>query len=443
MVLSFVKEAIQTAVSSDTERIKFAKDDGTDLIVDLHIHSRFSRATSKNITIPLLVKYARMKGINLLGTGDISHEKWLAEIKQYLLEKDKNGIYYFKCEDGFDFPFMLTGEISLVFSTNGKGRRVHLVYFAPNLETVYKINKYLDTLGRRDYDGRPIFSVSCEEFVKQMMLIDKKIEVIPAHIWTPWFGAFGSKSGFNSLKEAFGSQYENVHAIETGMSSDPEMNWKITELSEKSILSFSDSHSHWPWRLGREATIFSLKKGEKISYDLIIDQIRNKTFKSTIETDPGYGIYHWDGHRDCNFSCAPKKTRELKGICPICKKTLTIGVENRVEALSNNNGIPLNAKPFHKILPLHELIAFYLKTKITSKKVMPIYERLIAKFGNEFNILLKVDKNVLQAELLKDKQEKLADLIIDNRISNLKVKPGYDGVYGVLVEKEEIKQKTL
>ena len=205
MVLSFVKEAIQTAVSSDTERIKFAKDDGKDLIADLHIHSRFSRATSKNTTIPLLAKYARIKGINLLGTGDISHEKWLAEIKQYLSEKKGTGIYYFKCEDGFEFPFMLTGEISLVFSINGKGRRVHLVYFVPNLEINAKINKYLDSKGRRDYDGRPIFSVSCEEFVRQMMLIDKKIEVIPAHIWTPWFGAFGSKSGFDSLKEAFGS----------------------------------------------------------------------------------------------------------------------------------------------------------------------------------------------------------------------------------------------
>ncbi|MEK6881872.1 MAG: endonuclease Q family protein, partial [Nanoarchaeota archaeon] len=245
----------------------------------------------------------------------------------------------------------------------------------------------------------------------------------------------GSKSGFNSLKEAFGSQYEKIYAIETGMSSDPEMNWKIKELEEKAILSFSDSHSFWPWRIGREATIFSLKEGEKLNYNLIINQIRNKTYKSTVETDPGYGIYHWDGHRDCKFSCPPSKTKELNGICPVCNKKLTIGVENRVEELKNNTGIPKNAKAFYKLLPLHELIAFYLKTSMNSKKVWAIYDALIVKYENEFNILLKVDRNILSAELAKQNMQKLADLIIDNRIANLKVKPGYDGVYGELVEK--------
>lgn len=434
MVLSLVKEAVATSISSDVERIKFSKDDGKDIIADLHIHSRFSRATSKNLDIPNLAKWARVKGINLLGTGDISHEKWLSEIRANLKEKDKTGIYYHKCEDGFEFPFILTGEISLVFTSGGRGRRVHLVYLAPSLEVVEKINKYLDTKGRRDYDGRPIFSISCEEFTKQLMTISDKIEIIPAHIWTPWFGLLGSMSGFDGLKEAFGSQYENIHAIETGMSSDPEMNWKILELTDKAIVSFSDSHSFWPWRLGREATIFN---GElnKVSYDLLISQIRNKTYKSTVETDPAYGKYHWDGHRLCNFSSSPAKTKELGGICPVCHKPLTIGVENRVEELTNNRGIPSNAKPFHKLLPLHELIAFYLKSKPESKKTWAVYDKLIAKFGNEFNILLKVDKNVISAELAKDKLEGLADLIINNRIANLKVQPGYDGVYGKLVNK--------
>lgn len=438
-MLSFVKEAVAAAESSDVEKIKFAKDDGKEVVADLHIHSRFSRATSKNTTISLLVKYARVKGINILGTGDISHEKWLAEIKENLTEKGKTGIYVYKDAVG-EFSFVLSGEISLVFTKNGKGRRVHLVYLAPSLEINDKINKFLDTLGRRDYDGRPIFSISCEDFTSELMKISDKIEVIPAHIWTPWFGVFGSKSGFDNLKEAFGEQEKNIHAIETGMSSDPEMNWKIKELGNKAILSFSDSHSYWPWRLGREATIFS---GEisSFSYDILINQIRNKTFKSTIETDPGYGIYHWDGHRDCKFSCPPKKSKELNGLCPVCKKLLTIGVENRVEELANNSGIPLNAKPFHKLLPLHELIAFHLKTKIQSKKVEPIYNKLIEKFGNEFNILLKVDRNVLINELGKEKLEGLGDLIVDNRIANLKVQPGYDGVYGYLVDKSL--QKTL
>ena len=431
MVLSFVKEAVANAVSSDVERIKFTKNDGKDIIADLHIHSRFSRATSKNTTLPLLVQYARIKGLDILGTGDISHEKWLAEIKDNLEEREGSGIYEYRDEKG-SFSFILSGEISLVFTKNEKGRRVHLVYLAPSLEVNDRINKYLDSLGRRDYDGRPIFSVSCEEFVKQLKAISDKIEIIPAHIWTPWFGVFGSKSGFDSLKEAFGEQEKNIYAIETGMSSDPEMNWKIKELEGKSIVSFSDSHSHWPWRLGREATIFFGDK-KTFSYTDLIDQIRNKTYRATIETDPGYGIYHFDGHKDCNFSCSAKESRELDGLCPVCKKKLTIGVDSRVEALANNKGIPTNAKPFHKILPLHEVIAFYFKTKMTSKKVLALYDWFIEKYGNELEVLLRIDKNTLIKDLGKDSA--LALLIADNRIANLKVKPGYDGVYGQLVEK--------
>lgn len=441
MVLSLAKDAIKMA-DSGMDRIKIAKlDSGVKEIVgDFHIHSRFSRATSKNLSIDNLVKWAKVKGVNMLGTGDISHEEWLKEIKEKLKE-DEKGILWYDVDEKEKFPFILSGEISLVFTQNFKGRRVHLVYLVPSLEVNSKINDYLSSKGRRDYDGRPIFKITCEEFVKKLKEIDSRIEVIPAHIWTSWFGVFGSESGFDSLKEAFGNQYKNVYAIETGMSSTPEMNWKIKELSEKSIVSFADSHSFWPWRLGREATIFALKENEELSYDLIINQIRNNSFISTIETPAEYGKYHYDGHRLCGFSCSPKKTKELGGICPVCNKELIIGVENRVEELTDNFCIPENAKPFYKLLPLHELIAFYLKTKVENKKTWAIYDKLIATFGNELNILLKVDRNVLFKELLKDRLEGLAELIIDNRIANLKVKPGYDGVYGVLVNKDS--QKTL
>ncbi len=439
MVLDLIKEAVAKA-NTDAERIKISKDAGKEIIADLHIHSRFSRATSKNLDIINLVKWARIKGIDLLGTGDISHELWLKEIKEQLKEKSGAGIFYYTDEKG-EFPFILTGEISLVFTSGGKGRRVHLVYLAPNLEAVAGINKYLDSKGRRDYDGRPIFNISCEEFVKEMKNIDDKIEIIPAHIWTPWFGVFGSESGFDSLKQAFGSQYENIHAIETGMSSDPEMNWKINELGDKSILSFSDSHSFWPWRIGREATIFSLYDGDELSYNMILEQIRKKTYKSTIETDPGYGKYHYDGHRLCDFSCSPAKTEELGGICPVCKKSLVIGVENRVEKLKNFQGIPDNARAFFKLLPLHELIAFYIKSTVNSKKTWAVYNGLIEKFGTELNILLKTNRAALESELAKNKLDGLVDLIIDNRVANLKVKPGFDGEYGKLVAKE--KQNTL
>jgi uncharacterized protein (TIGR00375 family) len=398
------------------------------MIADLHIHSRFSRACSKNITIPELVKWAKIKGIHLLGTGDFTHPVWLSEIKELLVEK--GGFYYY-----VDFPFILSGEVSLMY-TQGKGRRVHLVILAPNLEVVEKINSYLDSKGKRDYDGRPIFNISSDQFVRDMMKISEEIEIIPAHIWTPWFGIFGSKSGFDSLEEGFKEQVNNIHAIETGMSSDPSMNWRIKELENKSVISFSDSHSFWPVRLGREATIFKTSN----SYKEIINQIIENSFIGTIETDPGYGIYHYDGHRNCNFSCSPEKTKELGGICPICKQKLTLGVDYRVQELADNpiGYKPKNSKPFFKLLPLHEIIALNLGLNIESKRVWEIYNFLIKDFGNEFNILLKATREDF---LKKNIDGKLIALILKNRNGNIKVVPGYDGVYGKPILDE--KQATL
>jgi len=243
-------------------------------------------------------------------------------------------------------------------------------------------------------------------------------------------------SGFDSLKECFKEQIEHIHAIETGLSSDPEMNWRIKELEDKAIISFSDAHSFWPFRLGREATIF--KKTD--SYDGILRQIRNNDFIATIETDPAYGKYHWDGHRICNFSCSPEKTKELKGICPVCKRPLILGVDYRVQKLADNPlGFKIkNAKPFYKLLPLHEIIALAIGGEMQSKKVWGIYNSLIKNFGNEFNILLNVSKEELMKKHFDDK---LIDLIIKNREEKIKVKPGYDGVYGKAQLEE--KQKTL
>jgi len=416
-------------------------DEEKEIIADLHIHSKYSRATSKSLDIPNLVKWARIKGLDLLGTGDFTHPEWLKSLKENL--KEKNGLLWYEDEKG-DFPFILSSEISLIFTQEEKGRRVHLVFLAPSFEVVDKINEYLDSKGRRDYDGRPIFGMTCEEFVKEMMDISKDIEVIPAHIWTPWFGVFGSKGGFDSLKEAFREQVDNIHAIETGISSDPEMNVKIKELNDRniSIISFSDCHSFWPWRLGREATIFT---GE-LSYKNILKQIRGNSFKSTIETDPAYGKYHWDGHRNCGFSCSPAKTKELEGKCPKCHKPLIIGVEYRVEELADKTKekestsifavkAPVKPKKFYKLLPLHELISFSLGVGVNSKSVWKVYDELIDKFENEYNLLLKVDKNILMKELHNN--EKLLNLIIDNRIGNIKINPGYDGEYGRIVMKDE------
>jgi len=401
------------------------------MIVDLHLHSRFSRACSKNITIPELVKWARVKGLDLLGTSDFTHPIWFEEIKKYLKSNDK-GFYYYEDEKG-KFPFIISGEVSLMY-TQERGRRIHLVLLIPSIEIAEKINRYFDAKGRRDYDGRPIFKIPGDEFVKDMMKISKAIEIIPAHIWTPWFGVFGSKSGFDSLKDCFKDQIENIHAIETGMSSDPIMNWRIKELGDISIVSFSDSHSFWPWRLGREATI--CKKTD--SYFELIEQIRKNSFIGTIETDPGYGIYHYDGHRDCGFSCSPEETKKLEGICPKCKKPLTIGVENRVEELASfEYGVKNeNSKPFFKLLPLHEVISLCFGGGLNTKKIWDVYKNLIRIFKTEFNILL----NVFEKEFLENSiDKKLIGLILRNREGKINVKPGYDGVYGVPVLDEQEK----
>ncbi len=399
------------------------------LFADLHIHSRFSRACSKALNIENLVKWARVKGIGLLGTGDFTHPIWLEELKEKL--KEENGIFWFE-DDGGRFPFILSSEISLIYTQDGKGRRVHLVYLAPSFEAVDKINKWFDSKGRRDYDGRPIFKISCRDFAAKMQEIDKRIEVIPAHIWTPYFGVFGSMSGFDSLKEAFGDMADNIHAIETGISSDPEMNLRIEELKNKSIVSFSDSHSFWPWRLGREATIFDTTNG--ISYDEIIRQIRENDFIGTVETDPAYGKYHYDGHAKCDFSCSPEERKQLNGLCPKCDKKLIVGVDSRVDCLAKGN-LPEKKKLFFTLLPLHEIISLRIGIGMNSKGCWKIYDKLIKEFDNEFNILLNVGGEELM-NVLGD--ELLVKLIMKNRIGKIKVKPGYDGEYGVALLDEGV-----
>ncbi|MBI5148493.1 DNA helicase UvrD [Candidatus Pacearchaeota archaeon] len=401
---------------------------GKEVIADLHIHSKYSRATSIYLDIENLVKYSRVKGLGMLGTGDFTHPKWLAELKLKLKEKDTgSGIYYHN-----DFPFVLSSELSLIY-TKERGRRIHLVLLAPSFEIVEQINAFLLTKGRLDYDGRPIFGFSCELLVDEMLNISKEIEIIPAHVFTPWFGIFGSMSGFNSLKEAFSDKVSKIHAIETGLSSDPEMNWRLSELNEKSIVSFSDAHSFHPFRLGREATIFN-----NISrYNEIIKQIRENTIAGTVETSPLYGKYHYDGHRLCKFSCSPAETKKINGICPVCHKPLTIGVENRVEELADKplGFKPASAKPFYTLLPLQEIISMVKASTLTSKKVYQIYYQLIEKFGSEFNILLHADKE----KLAREADEKLVEAILLNRQGRIKVKAGYDGVYGeaMLAERQE------
>lgn len=407
------------------------------IVSDLHIHSRYAQACSKNINLDNLEKYAKIKGLNLLGTGDFAHPKWNAELKKELKEDD-TGIL--KTKSGF--PFLLQMEISNIFTQGGKGRRVHNILFARSFDVVDQIIEALLKRGRLDYDGRPIFGFSCIELVEIMKGIDKDIEIIPAHAWTPWFSVFGSKSGFDSLEECFQEQTKHIHAIETGLSSDPPMNHRLSQLDNINLVSFSDSHSYWPWRIGREATVFDLKE---LTYDNILNSVRTgKGIAETIEVEPSYGKYHIDGHRNCNVFMEPSESAKHDKICPVCKTKMTIGVLNRVEELADRpEGFKLENRPGYKsLLPLTEIIAaVHGINQLASQKVWDRYNKLIERFGSEMSVLTEIERRHLDEVVDK----KLSDAIVNLREGKIEIQAGYDGVYGkaIFSEKDRIKPVTV
>lgn len=391
------------------------------VVVDAHIHSRFSRATSKQLDIGNLEKYGNIKGLNVLGTGDFTHPSWLSELKQNLRE-DGTGIL--KTRTGFNF--ILQTEVSLIYSQNNRTRKIHNIIFAPSFEVVEQINSALLKWGRLDYDGRPIFGKTCPELVETMKSISDDIEIVPAHVWTPWFSLFGSKSGFDSVEQCFQDQSKHIHALETGLSSDPAMNWRVSALDKYTLISNSDLHSHWPWRIGRECNIFELKK---LTYNEFINVLKTKQgFVETIEFWPHEGKYHFDGHRNCNIVMEPKEAMKHKNICPVCRRPLTIGVLHRVEDLADREDgfVPKGSVPFRNLIPLSELIAGVFQTGVATQKVWQEYNLLIKEFGNELNIILDVEME----KLLKVTNEKIVEFVIKNRNQDIQVEPGYDGVYG-------------
>lgn len=404
------------------------------IIADLQIHSRYAYATSKNITIQNLEKYARIKGLNVIGTGDFLHPIWLKELKQ--LTEDNTGVLKSESE----FNFVLQGEVSNIFTKGGKTRKIHNLILAKNFDVVDQLVELLGKKGKIELDGRPIFGgYSCEEMVEDLMSIDKDIEIIPAHVMTPWFGLFGSKSGFDSVEECFGDQTKHIHAIETGLSADPPMLWRVSKWNKFNLLSNSDAHSFWPWRIGREATVFDLKE---MTYDNILKAIRTGSgLSETIEVNPAYGKYHWDGHRVCGVYLSPKESMKLKDICPVCKKGLTIGVERRIEELADRpEGYrPENAKPFKSIIPLSEIISAVKGiNQLYSKRIWEIYTKLTNVFDSEFNVLFDVPRG----ELSKVIDNKIADAIVDLREGRIDVQAGYDGVYGKAIFDEKDRMKT-
>ncbi len=386
------------------------------LFADLHIHSHYSRATSKEMNLEGITKYAKIKGLGIVGTGDFTHPKWFEELKEKL---KFNGDFY----EYNNIFFVFQTEISNIYSHKGKLRKVHHVILAPDINTVEKLNSEFKKWGRVDYDGRPIFGKSSKELVKMVYSINEMCEVIPAHVWTPWFGVFGSKSGYDSLEECYEEEVKKIHAIETGLSSDPEMNWRISALDKYTLISNSDSHSPWPWRLGRECNLLDVN-----NYEELIKAIRTKKgLIMTIEVDPAYGKYHWDGHRNCNISMPPKESIKRNNVCPRCGRPLTIGVEHRVEELADRpeGYVPEGATPFKKLIPLSEIISIIRKKGIATKYVWEEYMKWIQKFNTELNLMIYADE-----EEIKRFDKKIGNIIIKLRENKIKVKPGYDGEYG-------------
>lgn len=413
-------------------------------IADLHIHSRFARACSKDLTLPNLDKYCRIKGVDIIATGDFTHPAWIAEIKRDL-EPSNEGFFKLNGSDG-KVHFVLATELSCIYKQGDKVRRIHLCLMTPTIESVEKLIQVLEDRGCNvRSDGRPILGIPVDELTKICFDIEPRMFIWPAHIWTPWFAMFGSKSGFDTVEECFGEMTPYIHAIETGLSSDPPMNWRVSQLDRYSIISNSDAHS-LP-NIAREANVFELPE---ITYTALCDAIKDmnpKTFLKTIEFYPEEGMYHFDGHRDCDVRLEPAESKKNKGICPKCKKPLTIGVMYRVDELADREEGYVDSQriPFVKLVELDKIIAecFGIKSR-KSKKVQAEFTKLIDAAGPELTILMKHDLN----DLKNITSEHIVEGIRRVRDGELFVEGGFDGRYGVVKifndsEKEEVKQKKL
>jgi len=395
-------------------------------IADLHLHSRYSRATSRDMDVETLSLWAKRKGLKVLGTGDFTHPLHLLDLEAKLRPLG-NGLFVLK-EEGENTAgthFLLTAEVSNMFTKRGKGRRVHTLIFAPSFEVVERINAKLGKYGKISSDGRPIFGFPAKDLLRIVLDISPDCLLIPAHAWTPWFSIFGANSGFDSLAECFEEETKHIPAIETGLSSDPEMNWRLTALDEVTLLSNSDAHS--PSRIGREANIFNCD----LSYAAMAGAIRQKDPRKilyTIEFFPEEGKYHFDGHRNCGILFAPRETKKHHGTCPVCGKRLTVGVMNRVEELADRpeGAVSPKAIPALHMVPLEEIIADALGVGTNASSVEREYLRLIERGGSEFDILLELSPE----ELSSFTPPLILEGILRVRAGRLKIIPGYDGVFG-------------
>ena len=401
------------------------------MIADLHIHSRFSMATSKEGTPENLDFWARKKGISLIGTGDFTHPVWREELKERLVSEG-NGLYrlrdeYVK-EESRKFPgegtrFVVSGEISSIYKKNGKTRKVHNVILLPSLEAADAMAQRLEKIGNIHSDGRPILGLDSHDLLEMMLDVCPEGILIPAHIWTPHFSVLGAKSGFDSVEECFEELAPYIHALETGLSSDPAMNWRISKLDRYQLVSNSDAHS--PSKLGREANLLDID----CSYEGFYRAIQTgEGLEGTVEFFPEEGKYHFDGHRKCGVSLSPVEAERLGGICPVCGKKLTMGVDHRVEQLADRaeGFVKKDGKKYESLVPLPEVISACMGYSTASKKVQGCFEQMIQTLGTEFDIL----RNVPSEDIKSCAGERIAEGIENVRTGNVKRIPGYDGEYG-------------
>lgn len=386
-------------------------------------------------------RFARIKGLKLVGTGDFTNPKWHSELTVELTENLETGLYRPKKHQESPVLYMITAEVSTIFNFDGKSKKIHHLILTPNLETASQINDRLKRHGNLEVDGRPILDMTAPHLVEEVMQVSDENMVIPAHVWTPWFSIFGAFSGFNSIEECYQDMTRHIKALETGLSSDPPMNWRLSALDKFALVSNSDCHSHWPWRIGREANVFEFGR---LTYHEVFETLRkkdSKRFKFTIETNPAYGKYHWTGHRNCNMSLSPQEAMKYGNRCPVCGRKLTKGVEQRVEELADRpvDFVPENAIGYKRLLPLSEIITAVLGVSYQGAKIVwSVYNPLVAKFGDEYTVLMEAPLKEM-AEIV---EPRIAEAIVRVREEKVKVIPGYDGVYGQLAIFQEKQEDT-
>ncbi|MEE9566035.1 MAG: endonuclease Q family protein, partial [Desulfobacteria bacterium] len=409
-----------------------------EFIADLHIHSYLSRATAKNLNLEHLNLWAQLKGITVVGTGDFTHPQWFSELSQKL-EPAEDGLFNLKPEHAAQTAdmvptscrgpvrFILSGEISSIYKKGGKTRKVHNVVFVPGLEVAERLNQKLDRIGNIASDGRPILGLDSKRLLEIVLETSEDAFLIPAHIWTPWFSVLGSKSGFDSIEECFEDLTPQIFAVETGLSSDPAMNRRVSSLDGLALVSNSDAHS--PANLGREANLFNTE----LSYSAMRDALRSgdpKRFLGTLEYFAEEGKYHFDGHRKCGVRLSPLETMQNKGLCPVCGKPVTIGVLYRVEELADRKAgeRPQTSHPYTSLLPLTDVLSEVFQVGPKSKKVANAFRTLVERLGPEFEILRKSPIETLE----RHGPPLLAEAIKRMRSKRVHIAAGYDGEFGTI-----------